>query len=88
VIESGQVWRCDEAEADEPEAEPHDVDLWEPLPRFRALVDRVEDDMVELTAATGNTHPRTPAFGADLVKTTETLQEDPRWTRVDGGDQA
>ena len=80
VVERGQTWRCDEAEADPDDVpEPHDVPLWEPHPRFAAVVDRVEDDYVELTAATGNSHPRTPEFGADVVSTVETLTSDARW---------
>ena len=80
VVERGQTWRCDEAEADPDDVpEPHDVPLWGPHPRFTAVVDRVEDDYVELTAATGNSHPRTPEFGADVVSTVETLTSDARW---------
>ncbi|EMA69154.1 SNF2/RAD54 family helicase [Halorubrum aidingense JCM 13560] len=81
VVEAGQTWRCDEARAapDDVPA-PHDVPLWAPHPRFSAIVDRVQDDYVELTVTTGNSHPRTPAFGAEMVSTVETLTNDPRWS--------
>jgi len=61
------------------------VPLWEPHPRFDAVVDRVEEDYVELTVATGNSHPRTPDFGAEIVSTVETLTSDPRWSLRDEG---
>jgi len=84
VVESGQAWRCDESRADpEDVPEPHPVPPWEPQPRFDAVVDRVADDYVELTVATGNSHPRTPAFGAEMVSTVETLTSDPRWSLVE-----
>ena len=84
VVEPGQTWRCDESRADPDDVpEPHDVPLWEPHPRFTVVVDRVEDDYVELTAATGNGHPRTPRFGAELVSTVETLTSDARWSLDD-----
>lgn len=86
VVEAGQVWRCDEAQADpEDVPEPHDVPLWEPYPRFDALIDRVEGDYVELTVAAGNSHPRTPDLGAEIVSTIETLTGDPRWSLQDDG---
>jgi len=83
-VETGQTWRCDESRADSEDVpEPHDVPLWEPHPRFTAVVDRVEGSYVELTAATGNSHPRTPDFGAEIVSTVETLTNDPRWSIQD-----
>ena len=84
VVEAGQTWRCDESRADPDDVPaPHDVPLWEPQPRFTAVVDRVEEDYVELTVATGNSHPRTPDFGAEMVSTVETLTSDPRWSLRD-----
>ena len=84
VVEAGQTWRCDESWADPDDVpEPHDVPLWAPQPRFDAVVDRVEEDYVELTVATGNSHPRTPDFGAEMVSTAETLTSDPRWSLRD-----
>ena len=84
VVEAGQTWRCDESRADPDDVPaPHDVPLWEPQPRFDAVVDRVEEDYVELTVATGNSHPQTPAFGAEMVSTVETLTSDPRWSLVE-----
>ncbi|PHQ44646.1 SNF2/RAD54 family helicase [Halorubrum sp. C3] len=87
VVEAAQTWRCDESRADpEDVPEPHDVPLWEPQPRFTAVVDRVEEDYVELTVATGNSHPRTPAFGAEIVSTVATLTSDPRWSLIEDGE--
>lgn len=84
VVEAGQTWRCDESRADLDDVpEPHEVSLWEPQPRFDAVVDQVEEDYVELTVTTGNSHPRTPAFGAEMVSTVETLTSDPRWSLRD-----
>jgi hypothetical protein len=81
VVTAGQTWRCDESRADPDDVPaPHDVPLWAPHPRFNAVVDRVEDDYVELTVTTGNSHPRTPDFGAEMVSTVETLTRDDRWT--------
>ena len=66
AVEAGQTWRCDESRADPDDVPaPHDVPLWAPHPRFTVVVDRVEDDYVELTVTTGNSHPRTPDFVAD-----------------------
>ncbi len=88
VVTPGQSWTCDESRADpEDVPEPHDVPLWAPHPRFSAVVDRVEDDLVELTVTTGNSHPRTPDFGADVVSTVETLTSDPRWSLKDDVDE-
>ena len=39
-----------------------------------------DDDCVELTVTTGNSHPRTPDFGAEMVSTVETLTSGNRWT--------
>lgn len=84
AVETGQVWRCDESQVDPADVpEPHDIPLWEPHPRFDVVVDRVEEDYVELTVATGNSHPRTPDIGAEMVSTTETLTSDPRWSLRD-----
>ena len=84
VVEAGQTWRCDESRADPDDVPaPHNVPLWEPQPRFDAVVDRVEDDYVELTVTTGNSHPRTPDFGAEMVSAVETLTSDPRWSLRD-----
>lgn len=81
AVHPGQTWRCDEARADpEDIPEPHDVPLWEPHPRFDVVIDEVQDDYVEATAMTGNSHPRTPGFGADVVTTVETLTSDARWS--------
>ena len=81
VVTAGQTWRCDESRADPDDVPaPHDVPLWAPHPRFTAIVDRVEDDYVELTVTTGNSHPRTPEFGAEMVSTVETLTSGNRWT--------
>lgn len=81
AVEAGQVWRCNEANADPDDVpEPHDVPLWESYPRFDVVVDRVEGDYVELTVTDGNSHPRTPDFGAEMVSTVETLTSDPRWS--------
>ena len=81
VVTAGQTWRYDESRADPDDVPaPHDVPLWAPHPRFNAVVDRVEDDYVELTVTTGNSHPRTPDFGAEMVSTVETLTRDDRWT--------
>jgi len=80
-VTSGQRWECNEARADPDDVpEPHDtVPLWEDQPRFTALVDRVQGDYVELTATTGNSHPRTPDFGAEIALSASTLRDDPRW---------
>ncbi|GAB7010438.1 SNF2/RAD54 family helicase [Halorubrum trueperi] len=90
VVEAGQTWRCDESRADpEDVPAPHDVPLWEPHPRFDVIIDEVQDDYVEATAMTGNSHPRTPDFGADVVSTVETLTSDPRWSlRGEDGDRS
>jgi hypothetical protein len=80
VVEPGQMWRCNEARADPNDVPaPHDVPLWEPHPRFTAVVDTIEVDYVELTVTTGNSHPRTPTHGAEVVSTVETLTRDDRW---------
>lgn len=80
AVEAGQVWRCNEAQANPADVpEPHDVPLWEPHPRFDVVVDSVQADYVELTVTTGNSHPRTPTHGSELVSTVETLTSDPRW---------
>lgn len=82
VIEPGQTWRCNEDRADPADVpEPHDVPLWEPYPRFTASVVCVYDEigMVELSVAYGNSHPRTPDYGATVDVSLETLREDPRW---------
>lgn len=84
AVEAGQTWRCDESQADPGDVpEPHDVPLWASQPRFSAVVDRVDEDYVELTVGTGNGHPRTPDFGAEIVSTVETLTSDPRWSPRD-----
>jgi len=84
AVEAGQTWRCDESRADPDDVPaPHDVPLWAAYPRFDAVVDRVEDDYVELTVADGNSHPRTPDFGAEMVSTVETLTSDARWSLQD-----
>jgi len=89
VVEAGQTWRCNEAEADpEDVPEPHDVPLWAAHPRFDVVIDWVEDGLVELTAAEGNSHPRTPDFGADVVSTAGTLTSDPRWSLKEDVDDA
>jgi len=81
VVKPGQTWRCDESRADSDDVPaPHDVPLWEPQPRFDAVVDAVQDGYIELTVADGNSHPRTPDFGAEMVSTAETLTSDPRWS--------
>jgi len=81
VVEAGQTWRCDESRADPGDVPaPHDSPLWAAHPRFDVVVDRVADDYVELTVTDGNSHPRTPDFGADIVSTVETLTSDPRWS--------
>jgi len=81
AVEAGQTWRCDESRADPDDVPaPHDVPLWAPHPRFTAVVDRVEEDYVELTVTRGNSHPRTPEFGAEMVSTVETLTSGNRWT--------
>ena len=81
VVTAGQTWRCDESRADPDDVPaPHDVPLWPAHVRFTAVVDRVEDDYVELTVTTGNSHPRTPDFGAEMVSTVETLTSGNRWT--------
>ena len=77
----GDTWRCTEDDA--PKTDAHDVELWPSFPRFTAVVDRVEGDYVELTVATGNDHPRTPAFGASLAKSLDTLKESDRWKLTD-----
>ena len=51
-----------------------------PHPRFTVVVDRVEDDYVELTVTRGNSHPRVPTIGGEVVSTVETLTRDDRWT--------
>ncbi|OYR69748.1 SNF2/RAD54 family helicase [Halorubrum sp. E3] len=85
AVEAGQTWQCDESRADLDDVpEPHDVPLWEPQPRFTAVVDRVADDYVELIVTRGNSHPRTPDTGAEIVSTVETLTSDPRWSHQDG----
>ena len=84
VVECGQTWRCNEARANpEDVPEPHDVPLWAPHPRVDVVVDSVQGDYVELTVTTGNSHPRTPTHGAELVSTVETLTSDPRWSLRD-----
>ena len=81
VVTAGQAWRCDESRADPDDVPaPHDVPLWPAHVRFTAVVDRVEEDYVELTVTTGNSHPRTPDFGAEMVSTVETLTSGNRWT--------
>lgn len=86
AVERGQTWRCNEARANaEDVPESHDVPLWEPHPRFDVVVDSVQEDYVELTVTTGNSHPRTPTHGAELVSTVETLTSDPRWSLRDEG---
>ena len=47
------------------------------------MPDLVADDYVEFSVATGNSHPRTPAFGAEMVSTVATLTSDPRWSVVE-----
>ena len=47
------------------------------------MVDRVEEEYVEFTVATGNSHPRTPTFGAEMVSTVQNLSSDPRWSLRD-----
>jgi len=44
------------------------------------VVDCVEADYVELTVTRGNSHPRTPDFGAEIVSTVEMLASGNRWT--------
>jgi len=84
AVEAGQTWRCDESRADpEDVPEPHDVPLWASHPRFDVVVDLVADDYVELTVTDGNSHPRTPDFGAEMVSTVATLTSDPRWSLQD-----
>ena len=81
VVTAGQAWRCDESRADPDDVPaPHDVPLWAPHPRFTVVVDRVEDDYVELTVTRGNSHPRVPTIGGEVVSTVETLTRDDRWT--------
>jgi|AntDeeMinimDraft_5_1070356.scaffolds.fasta_scaffold07447_7 hypothetical protein len=83
AVERGQTWACNEADAEDGTVpEPHDVPLWEPQPRFRAVVDHVDGSYVELTATSGNDHPRTPAFGASIATTTTALRDKPRWSLV------
>ncbi|OYR80691.1 SNF2/RAD54 family helicase [Halorubrum sp. E3] len=84
VVKRGQTWRCNEANAHpEDVPEPHDVPLWEPHPRFDIVIDDVQDDYVEATVAEGNSHPRTPDFGSEMVTTVEKLTSDPRWSLRD-----
>lgn len=84
-IRPGQIWRCDEGRADPARVpDSHDVDLWEPHPRFVAVVDEIRDGVVTLTASYGNSHPRTPDFGAKLDLAAEKLLEGDRWTLRDG----
>ena len=81
AVEAGQTWRCDESRADPDDVPaPHDVPLWPAHVRFTAVVDRVEEDYVELTVTRGNSHPRVPTIGGEVVSTVETLTRDDRWT--------
>lgn len=83
-ISRGDTWECNEARADPDDVpEPHDVELWEPHPRFRALVDRVQGDYVEMTVVSSNSHPRSPEFGDHIAASAEKLQSQPRWRPVD-----
>jgi len=79
VVTAGQTWRCDESRAD-PDDVPRPTYRCGRRVRFTAVVDRVEEDYVELTVTTGNSHPRTPDFGAEMVSTVETLTSGNRWT--------
>jgi len=83
VVERGQRWKCNEARADADDVpEGHDVLLWEPHPRFTAVVDDVLDGVAELTVATGNSHPRTPEFGEKVDIHVDRLVGDDRWRRA------
>lgn len=81
-IQPGQSWECNEARAD-PDDVPagHDVPLWEDYPRFTAVVDDVLDGLVELTVATGNSHPRTPTLGTTIDVHVDELEDDDRWRK-------
>lgn len=85
TVEPGQTWRCDESQADEAVVpEPHAaVSMWADHPRFRASVVAVLDGVAELSVGVGNSHPRTPDFGATIDVSVETLRSDARWTRSD-----
>jgi|GEM_PF-2082180 hypothetical protein len=50
------------------------------LTKPMTVVDCVEADYVELTVTRGNSHPRTPDFGAEIVSTVEMLTSGNRWT--------
>ena len=85
TVSVGQTWGCNEARADLDDVpEPHGVLLWEPHPRFRAVVDHVDGQYVELTVVGGNDHPRTPEFGASVATSTDSLRGKPRWSKVGG----
>jgi len=91
-VTPGQSWRCDEGRADAGDVpDGHDVPLWEAHPRFTAVVDDILDGVAELTVSGGNSHPRTPDFGATLDIHVDTLTGDRRWeiqgsAAANGGD--
>lgn len=86
-IQRGQKWQCDESRADSDTVpDPHEESLWEPHPRFVAVVDEVRDGVVTLTATYGNSHPRTPDFGSTLDLAVERLLDGDRWSLKGGED--
>jgi hypothetical protein len=80
-LSPGDTLRCDEAE--DPDAEPTPTPLWEAYPRFRAVVDAVHGDYVEATATIGNSHPRTPDFGASLALSKRKIDSESKWSVVE-----
>jgi len=83
AVEPSQKWECNEARADPGKVpDPHDVGLWESHRRFVAVVDRVEDDYVEMTVSRTNDHPDSPSFRDSVVTTTSKLLTQDRWRRV------
>jgi len=90
-IQRGQTWECNEARA-EPDSvpEPHDtVDLWPDYPRFAGVVDRVVEDVVEMTVGTSNSHPRAPELGQTVYRHVDKVRERDRWRlKSDGGQTA
>lgn len=77
-VAPGQTWICTVANKDDP-PEPHTESMWADYPQFRAVVDSVQDDYVELTVSGSDDHPRSPDFGADVVETTTGLNDKTEW---------
>lgn len=79
-IVAGATLHYHEGRAEEPERVWEDNPFGSKYVTFRAVVDSVQGDYVELTTTTQpNGHVHAPDFGASMAKSKAVIESDPRW---------